>query len=370
MGYLDNSRGPAYPLILKDLNLTPAMGSWFFSLSSLAGLIVYLTAKHWLPVLGVVRGTKLSLLIMSLGTFTMGVLPELPYQYFFLLFFSMIFGIGQGLSTYCMNLLVAEASSPEVRSRAFSALHSCYGVASFVAPLVFSFFLNWQHNWSSFYLVMSILPLVVWALVFKVGRGVKHEPKEPIQSGLSFLERIPYGGVFSFYVASEIVISSRLVYFLTEGRNFSSVDASKCLSLFFLSLMAGRILFAFLPMRGKSYHAMILSLVLTIVTFFLGYYLSPWVLGLLGGTMSFYFPMGMDWLTSNFEKGREQMIGSTMTQVGFLLIIMHVFFGKLASVVGVEKALLMCPFLTSISLVFLLVLGKRKTSDDQPLRPL
>lgn len=343
------------------------MGSWFFSLSSLASLVVYLTANRWLPILSVVRGTKISLLIMAVGTFAMGVLPELPNQYFFLLLFSMIFGIGQGLSTYCMNLLVAEASPLEVRSRAFSALHSCYGIASFVSPLVFSFFLNWQGNWSTFYLVMSALPVIVFALVFKVGRGVVHDEKPPVQSGLNFVGRIPYGGVFSFYVASEIVISTRLVFFLTEARSFSSVDASKCLSLFFLSLMAGRMLFAFLPMRGKSYYAMIISLLLTIVTFLLGYFYNPWLLGLLGGTMSFYFPMGMDWITSKFDQGREQMIGSTMTQVGVLLILMHIFFGKLASMIGVEKALLMSPVLTFISLVFLLVLGNKEPSDDQPL---
>ena len=86
--------------------------------------------------------------------------------------------------------------------------------------------------------------------------------------------------------------------------------------------------------------------------------------------MSFYFPMGMNWLTSRFEKGREEMIGSCMTQVGVLLILMHLFFGKAATILGVEKALLMAPILILCSLFFLLLVRKRNPSDDQLPRPL
>lgn len=371
MGYLDNSRGPAYPLILKDLSLTPNLGAWFFSIASLSGLIVYLSSPKWLPTLGVVRGTKLSLVIMGLGSMLMGVIPYLESQYFFLLFFSMIFGIGQGLSSFCMNLLVAEACTSENRSRAFSALHSCYGVASFVAPLVFSQFMTWRDSWSQFYLFMATLPFLVFILVFKIGRGVKISKVLPPKTSLSFKRRFLYGGVFSFYVASEIVISTRLIYFLIEAKGFSSENAAQNLSIFFLSLMGGRLLFAFLPMKGLSYRAMVLSLITSILVFFLGYTKDPKYLAFLGGSMSFYFPMGMNWLTSRFEKGREQMIASVMTQVGVLLIIMHFFFGEIASRLGVEKALLMAPLLLGTSLLFLISLKNEEPSnDDQLLHPL
>ena len=341
------------------------MGSWFFSLASLAGLLVYISAKKWLPIFGVVRGTKLSLVIMGVGSLLMGILPHLPNQYFFLLVFSMVAGLGQGLSTYCMNLLVADATTIETRSRAFSALHSCYGVASFIAPLVFSEFYEWKSSWSLFYLYMGVFPFLVLLSVLKIGRGVNHSTSQPIKSGLSFWQRAAYGGVFSFYVASEIVVSSRLVFFLVDGKGFSSEEAARSLSLFFLSLMGGRMLFAFLPMKEKSYQAMVCSLLLSLIVFYYGYFHESWVLGLLGGSMSFYFPMGMNWLTSRFEKGREEMIGSSMIQVGLILILMHLFFGELASAVGVEKALLMAPCLILCSLVFLICLRK----DPNALRP-
>lgn len=367
MGYLDNSRGPAYPLLLKDLNLTPSLGSWFFSIASLSGLLVYLTNKKWLPKLGVVKGTKVSLFIMALGTLGLGFLPKLAPQYPMLLVFSVIFGVGQGLSTFCMNLLVPEATPVKWRSRAFSGLHSCYGIASFLAPLMFSYFQELQYSWSQFFLWMSLLPVIVLLGVFRIDGGIKVNDTKRETSGLSFSRRSLYGGVFSFYVASEIVMSSRLVFFLVEGRSFSNEKASEILSLFFLSLMLGRILFAFLPMQGKSYWAMVVSLILSFACFFFGYYENPWFLGLVGGAMSFYFPMGMDWLTTRFEKGREEMIAACMTQVGVLLILMHIFFGKLASVVGVEKALLMAPVLMVISFVFLIYLRVDNSSGDRPL---
>lgn len=370
MGYLDNSRGPAYPLILKDLDLSPALGSWFFSLSSLAGLIVYISAKKWLPILGVVKGTKLSLIIMGIGTLLMGLIPELPYQYFFLLLFSMIFGLGQGLSTYCMNLLVANATDSKIRSRAFSALHSCYGVASFAAPLIFVKFLAWEKSWSLFYLYMGVLPFIVLLFVLRIGSGVKIDTVKKEKGTLSFIRRSCYGGVFSFYVAGEIVISSRLIFYLVDGKGFSSEAAAEGLSLFFLTLMGGRLLFAFLPMQGRSYAAMVISLLASLCVFSYGYFINPWALGLLGGTMSFYFPMGMDWLTSRFENNREEMIASSMTQVGVILILMHLFFGEIASVAGVEKALLLAPVLILCSLFFLLLVRKESSNDDQLPHPL
>lgn len=371
MGYLDNSRGPAYPLILKDLSLTPNLGAWFFSLASLSGLLVYLSSSMWLPVLGVVRGTKISLIIMGLGSMFMGLIPYLENQYYYLLFFSMVFGIGQGLSSFCMNLLVAEGCTPSTRSRAFSALHSCYGVASFVAPLVFTQFMEWKGSWSQFYLFMSALPFLIFVFVFKIGRGVTISKVAPLKTNLNFKRRFLYGGVFSFYVASEIVISTRLIYFLIDAKGFDSESAATSLSLFFLSLMGGRLLFAFLPMRERTYSAMIISLLSSILIFYFGYTKDPQILALLGGSMSYYFPMGMNWLTSRFEKGREQMIASVMTQVGVLLILMHFFFGELAANLGVEKALLMAPILLGISLLFLIVLKKEEpSSDDRLLHPL
>jgi FHS family glucose/mannose:H+ symporter-like MFS transporter len=371
MGYLDNSRGPAYPYILKDLKLTPNLGAWFFSLASLSGLLVFLSSSKWLPIIGVVRGTKISLIIMGLGSLLMGLIPYIDNQYIFLLFFSMIFGLGQGLSSFCMNLLVAEGCTENTRSRAFSALHSCYGVASFIAPLVFSQFMEWRDSWSQFYLFMGVLPFLIFFFVFKIGRGVKVSKIAPSKTTLSFKRRFLYGGVFSFYVASEIVISTRLIYFLIEAKGFESKVAAECLSLFFLSLMGGRLFFAILPMRGKTYIVMVISLISSIVVFYFGYTKDPKLLAFLGGTMSFYFPMGMNWLTSRFRVGREQMIASVMTQVGVLLILMHFFFGEIAAILGVEKALLMAPVLLSISLLFLIILKKEEpTNDDQLPRPL
>lgn len=371
MGYLDNSRGPAYPLILKDLELTSNLGAWFFSLASLSGLLVLISTSRWLPIIGVVNGTKISLIIMGIGSFCMGFIPYFNNQYFFLLFFSIIFGVGQGLCSICMNLLVAGGSTDTTRSRAFSALHACYGVASFLAPLVFSQFMEWKDSWSQFYLFMSILPFLVLFLVLRIGKGVPVPKEVAPKTNLSFKRRFMYGGAFSFYVASEIVISTRLIYFLIDAKGFENEAAASALSLFFLSLMGGRLLFAVLPMGGRSYWAMVLSLISSLIVFYFGYTKNPRYLAMLGGSMSFYFPMGLNWLTSRFEKGREQMIASVMTQIGVLLIVMHFFFGEVASRLGVEKALLIAPILLGTSLLFLVFLRKEEvSSDDQLPHPL
>jgi FHS family glucose/mannose:H+ symporter-like MFS transporter len=222
--------------------------------------------------------------------------------------------------------------------------------------------MEWKESWSLFYLVMSFIPFLVFLLVFKIGKGVVVSKEQPLKTDLSFKRRFIYGGVFSFYVASEIVISTRLIYFLIEGKGISSESAAQSLSFFFLSLMGGRLLFAILPVKDKTYPAMVISLLSSIIIFYFGYTGDPRLLALLGGSMSFYFPMGMNWLNSRFEKGKEQMIASVLTQVGVLLVLMHFFFGELAGKLGVEKALLMAPVLLGISLLFLIVLKKEEPS--------
>ena len=140
---------------------------------------------------------------------------------------------------------------------------------SVTQPLLFGHFLEWSGYWSSFYMYMGVLPFIVFIFIFKIGRGVPVNDYGKELSGLKFSKRFRYGAVFSFYVASEIIISSRLVYYLMEAKGYSSEAAREGLSLFFLSLMLGRLTFSFLPIRGKSYHAMVTSLLLSLSLFML-----------------------------------------------------------------------------------------------------
>ena len=61
MGLLDNTRGPSYPNIINTFKITMAEGSWIFTIASIAGLFVNLSAKWWLGYINPIRGIEISL---------------------------------------------------------------------------------------------------------------------------------------------------------------------------------------------------------------------------------------------------------------------------------------------------------------------
>ena len=79
-----------------------------------------------------------------------------------------------------------------------------------------------------------------------------------------------------------------------------------------------------------------------------------------GLSMSYFYPVAMDWLSKKFPQGFEWMTASVLASMGFLLVFMHLGFGFIADALGLEVAMLLVPFFQIICLSFLLVLGKAK----------
>src|SRR5690606_16012750 len=129
----------------------------------------------------------------------------------------------------------------------------------------------------------------------------------------STLTRLLYGGVFGFYVASEIIISTRLVLYLNAAHGIELESARFTLSIFFLLLLCGRFLFAILPIKGASQRWLLASCSATIIIYVMARWHSPYWLALTGFTMSYFYPVAMDWLTKKFPQGIEWMTASVLT---------------------------------------------------------
>src|SRR5690606_34120290 len=102
--------------------------------------------------------------------------------------------------------------------------------------------------------LLPLLPLILAAS--KRNEFSQSKAPEQMTSVLtaptSTLTRLLYGGVFGFYVASEIIISTRLVLYLNAAHGIELENARFTLSIFFLLLLCGRFLFAILPIKGAS----------------------------------------------------------------------------------------------------------------------
>lgn len=361
LGLIDNTRGAFYPEFLKQMSFTASEGSGIFSIVALSGFVMNFTTRYWLPHVGIVKAILFSLFFMVFGTLLVSSLPYFTESKHLMLIISgLCLGLGIGGSTISMNLLVAKSAPPQYLSRAFSGLHSTYGISSLLAPLIFNFLFISFGKWNWAYLCISILPLIVLIIyVLKNLPDIGDIPKTPLQAPVPLMRRLPFGLMLAFYVVSEILVSTRMVYFLTESESLPLIEANYLLALFFMGLAAGRILFSVVKFPGPLYLHLFISHGLTLLFFYLGLN-SHVFLALTGLTMSWFFPTTMAWLQTHFKSGIEFMTASVLTLTGFLILGMHDLFGRIVEMYDIKVAFLMGPIASLISLILLIGIELKK----------
>jgi len=351
-GMTDNGRGPAYPQIIRELGLSNREGSFLFALSSFMSFLVPLTSSRWLAKVDLYRAIRASWGFLSLACISIGLSGL--WRVAPLLFLGSIFlGMGMGTCGMSMNLMIEAGTPVSHRRRAFGGLHATYGIASFLAPILFRFLMGFGFEWESFFFTMAFVgPLIIFFTPTPETTYALVPNKDSNQKlPLTFL--LTLGLCVGTYVASEIVISSRLVLFLEEGLGLSNGEASLYLSGFFILLMLGRLSLSLihLPIRGE--YLLLGSLLLTTIFCLLGMQGHLVFFSLCGLSMSIFFPSFMDWLAETFPEDFQKTTAFVMSGIGIHLVAMHLGFGNLAETLGVVKAMGLALILTLISLVFL-----------------
>ncbi len=366
---IDNGRGPAYPDILTTFDLSSTSGAKIFALASFAALFASLSTKWWLPKLELIRGSIVSLFLMTVACFLFGRSPLIGT--WLLDLSSFLMGLGMGGANVCMNLLIAKGTSPIHRRQFYAGLHSVYGLGSLSAPLILSFYLTQttDKTWGDFYQYLCLLPATILLIALirypaltklKVAPTEALVPKAIYKAPVPLLMRLAYGTVFGFYVASEVIISSRLVYYLNEGHQLPITESRMALSVFFLALLAGRLLFTITSIKGQSHHWLIFSCLTTIAIYFSSRIFYPPLLALTGLSMSYFYPVAMDWLANTFTEGLEWMTASVLTSVSVFLVVMHLGFGYVTDRVNIEAAMAIVPLLLIFTIIMVVILEKAK----------
>lgn len=362
---IDNARGPAYPELLSSLNISATRGSMLFAVASLAGLLANLTARWWLGIFSLLQTTLLSLFLMSLGSYLLGT-SNLD-RLWMLELSSFIMGIGMGSANISMNLLIAKGTPESRRRQFYSGLHSIYGLGSLSAPLLLSsFYIFHPQNWGQFFQWLAVLPALT-GIIFVLNRNHFHlenshqnSQTRPIRRALkapvNLQTRLGFGMIFGLYVASEIIISSRLVIYLQSAHHFSADQSRMALSAFFIFLLLGRLLFTIIPTKGSSLRWLIISCFCTLCIYLASQFVHPSLLILTGLTMSYFYPVAMDWLSKSFPEGFEWMSASVLTTVSVYLVMMHLSFGIISDWLGIHLAMglvALCQILCLIQLIWM-----------------
>lgn len=341
LGFSDNLRGPLFFEILKTFNVSDTLGSLIFSGSSICGFASSLFSIRLLNRLSLKQLLSLSLVLFSISLF--GISQS--HDFWILLLFFGLMGASMGFMGVSQNSLIS-LTHENIRVRAMSGLHSMYGIASFLAPLTVGLGLSHGWTWPDFFKVAALVPLLLFLSSFfwaREKRGSSVHQKSSVkkeQDKLKFDKPVGLAcAVLGFYVIAEILIASRLSLYSIREFSISSSEASRYVTGFFMGLLSGRLLGAFIRWPGKFQSQLMTSLVLSFVFSALGLYGNPWFFILTGLSMSLFYPVCSSFLAEKFS-GREGVIFSYATAAqSFLIVVMQLFVGWISDQLGIRQAM-------------------------------
>ncbi len=341
LGLADNIRGTLFPEILNQFKVSNTLGSWLFATSSGAAFVAGVVSPAYLK-----RYTISSLLFV--GVFLLGIglaVMGFSENFNWMLAGSMFLGTGIGFMGVAQNLLVAEGVEARLRSRALSGLHGMYGLASFIAPMLAASTTKAFGHWSAaFYVVsaVSVLFLFVQYFVVPNPKFVVHVPvslaDNEDQKRISKRALAMVCCFFAFYVVAEILVSTRLALYM---RTYFSMDLSQSaqyVTLFFLFMLIGRVLFAFIhlpfSLKAQLNGFLIGSVILVIV----GLKLHPFFLTLSGLTMAPYYPLCVSYISEISKELSRTFLSFAISFQSLAVVAMHLGVGYMTDEFGLAFA--------------------------------
>lgn len=163
-------------------------------------------------------------------------------------------GLGAGSVDAGLNHFVAEHYS----SRHMNWLHACWGVGATLGPSIVGAVLASGGNWSSGYLAVASGQLFLAAILFaSLGLWNDQAPVQPPTARADDRGRIDAPAsaallsalLFTIYVSIEMGTGWWAAVILIEGRGFEPGMAGLAVTLFFGSIMGGRVLTGFVSNR-------------------------------------------------------------------------------------------------------------------------
>lgn len=349
-GLTDNVRGPLFPEILKQFMISDAMGSMMWALSNISGLVASYACRHLLRKhdrLIVLQGGTIGLTISLWGL-------ALATHYSIFLFFSFFFGLSLGVIGLIPNILVPMGSSSHRKQQMLSGLHTMYGLASFLAPLLAAAVAHFAGSWRWTFAVASLAPLALLLYSFHSSHQALHtkasySPETHIENKKRNLKpQLFLALMLSFAVAAEIMISSRLALYMQRTLHFDMESSSLYVSYFFICMILGRFLFTVVHFKKSPQFLLAHSLLGTFIMALCGLFIHPLFLAGTGFTIAPFYPLTITWISSEFPEDLDTAVSYLMTTDSLMLICMHLGIGKLTDLFDIKKALL-------IGLVFLVL---------------
>lgn len=352
-GFVDNARGPVFPDLLADFQLSDSNGAWFFFTASAAMLANNVLLFRWMERAGPFAVLRLYSAIQTVGLLIMG----LGTSYAIVLLGSAIVGLSLGGLGVSVNVLVGVHAAESHRRRVLSGLHCMYGISSLLAPLLVSVVYQGGFGWRAALGSLSAAPFAVLLVSLTLRTDRSQAASLPL--GATALKRpfapaLYFASLCMLYVVAEISISSRLALYVRRDWLASVESSNRLLATYFLGLFAGRLAFALVRFPWTSMQILSASAASGLVCYALGLVHRPAWLALAGVCFSVFYPCAIALINDEKSSGEAGFIVTwciTLQALG--LLSMHVLLGVLADAFGLGTALWIGP--ASLALVLVLL---------------
>lgn len=254
LGLPDSVFGVAWPALHKELGIAESFASVFQIIVGLCTSAVSVVAGVLIRKFGTGRVTLASIFLTVIGLVGISFSPNIV----FMIIFAVILGYGAGAIDTGLNNFV----SLNYKARHMNWLHCFWGIGVSASPLIMSFFLRDGSSWRSGYravaliqtaiLIIVIVSMPLWKKAEDVS-GDGKSGKDGSGLGISGILKIKGAGVsiisLGLYFAMENLIATWGASWLIHIFSLSPSDASKCVSLYFGGIMAGRFISGFLSVK-------------------------------------------------------------------------------------------------------------------------
>ena len=251
LGLPDSLLGSAWPVLSVEIGAPISYAGIVAMIISFCTVISSLFSDKLLCKFGAGLVTAVSVSITAIALFGFSV----SSKFWMLILWAIPYGLGAGGVDSILNNYVAL----RYKAQHMSWLHCMWGVGASISPYIMSFALIKLDDWSSGYLIVSIIQIVLSAIIFISiplwKKSAENQSEKVKVKPLSFKQIFAINGAiacfFTFfcYCALELTTSLWASTYMVQKWNVDPEVAASFASMFFLGLTIGRFLSGFLAMK-------------------------------------------------------------------------------------------------------------------------
>lgn len=252
--------GALLPAIAKEYNLTTETMGLNFLFFSVANCLFVLLSGSIFKTTTWKKNLKIVLLITVASLLLLGLTNDL---FFFRLSF-VIFGGVTSLFYGLATMLIVSISSNQERASKLVFLNFFFSLGASISPFIAGYFADLK-IWRWTYLLFSIPFFIVFILLFRKqtisvdflkNSTTFNEPNKNTNKIVFFLGLL----MIVLYTISESIINQWMVTWLKESMNLTLGKANHALSIFWISMLAGRFFSGHLSKKNTTKRLLLVSI--------------------------------------------------------------------------------------------------------------